>query len=264
MSISSDTQNNAVIKTLFLTDLVDSTKLFERLGDERAAKVSADYDRVARDLLDRFNGREIDKTDGFLLLFDRPIDATRYALAYQSALVELSVRTGVSISGRIGVHLGEVFLRENSREDVARGAKPLEVEGLAKHTVARVASLARGGRRNRLGATPGLAGSRPVRVQGNRRAPRHLRSRGRRRRTAVGAPEHGEGTACGDRGRRVDSGLAACHGTGHSAARQLAWPTSSAKVVSERSGWPRTRTPASNACSSSVSRPIVCAPCAGK
>ena len=144
MSISSDTPNNAVIKTLFLTDLVDSTRLFERLGDERAAEVSADYDRVARDLLDRFNGREIDKTDGFLLLFDRPIDATRYALAYQSDLVELSERTGVPISGRVGIHLGEVFLRENSPEDVARGAKPLEVEGLAKHTVARVASLARG------------------------------------------------------------------------------------------------------------------------
>ena len=145
MSISSDTPNNAVVKTLFLTDLVDSTKLFERLGDERAAKVSADYDRVARSLLDRFHGREIDKTDGFLLLFDRPIDATRYALAYQSDLDELSERTGVPISGRVGIHLGEVFLRENSPEDVARGAKPLEVEGLAKHTVARVASLARGG-----------------------------------------------------------------------------------------------------------------------
>ena len=145
MSTSSEVPNTAVIKTLLLTDLVDSTRLFERLGDERAAEVSAEYDRVARDLLDRFHGREIDKTDGFLLLFDRPIDATRYALAYQSALVELSERIGVPIAGRVGIHLGEIFLRENSPEDVARGAKPLEVEGLAKHTVARVASLARGG-----------------------------------------------------------------------------------------------------------------------
>ena len=145
MSTSSEAPTTAVIKTLLLTDLVDSTRLFERLGDERAAEVSADYDRVARDLLDRFHGREIDKTDGFLLLFDRPIDAARYALAYQSALVELSERKSVPISGRVGIHLGEIFLRENSAEDVARGAKPLEVEGLAKHTAARVASLARGG-----------------------------------------------------------------------------------------------------------------------
>ncbi len=187
MSISGDGPDNAVIKTLFLTDLVDSTRLFERLGDERADEVSADYDRVARDLLDRFHGREIDKTDGFLLLFDRPIDATRYALAYQSDLVELSERTGVSISGRVGIHLGEIFLRENSPEDIARGAKALEVDGLAKHTVARVASLARGGqtlltqgafdlaRRAAVGET---VSERPLgwlahgpRVQGNRRAP---------------------------------------------------------------------------------------------
>lgn len=145
MSISKDTPSTAVIKTLLLTDLVDSTKLFERVGDVRATEVSADYDRVARDLLDRFNGREIDKTDGFLLLFDRPIDATRYALAYQSDLVKLRERTNAPISGRMEIHLGEVFLRENSPEDVARGAKALEVDGLAKHTVARVASLARGG-----------------------------------------------------------------------------------------------------------------------
>jgi predicted ATPase len=36
-------------------------------------------------------------------------------------------------------------LRENSAQDVAQGAKPLEVEGLAKPTAARVMSLARGG-----------------------------------------------------------------------------------------------------------------------
>ena len=37
------------------------------------------------------------------------------------------------------------MLRENSPDDVARGAKPLEVDGLAKPTAARVMSLARGG-----------------------------------------------------------------------------------------------------------------------
>ena len=38
-----------------------------------------------------------------------------------------------------------VTLRENAPEDVARGAKPVEVEGLAKPLAARVMSLARGG-----------------------------------------------------------------------------------------------------------------------
>ena len=41
--------------------------------------------------------------------------------------------------------MGPVLLRENLPEDVARGAKPLEVDGLAKPTAARVMALARGG-----------------------------------------------------------------------------------------------------------------------
>src|SRR5258706_12676481 len=43
------------------------------------------------------------------------------------------------------MHVGTVILRENSRSDVARGAKPLEVEGAAKAVAARVMSIANGG-----------------------------------------------------------------------------------------------------------------------
>ena len=45
----------------------------------------------------------------------------------------------------MGVHRGEVLLRKNHPDDVALGAKPLEVEGVAKPTAARVMSVARGG-----------------------------------------------------------------------------------------------------------------------
>src|SRR6185295_5077145 len=68
----------------------------------------ARHDRAARDLLAAYHGREIDKSDGFLLLFERPIEAVRFAIAYR--------------------------------------ARPLEVEGLAKAIAARVMSLAGGGR----------------------------------------------------------------------------------------------------------------------
>ena len=43
---------------------------------------------------------------------------------------------------RTGIHLGEVILRRKPAEHVARGAKPVEVEGLAKPTAARIMSLA--------------------------------------------------------------------------------------------------------------------------
>jgi class 3 adenylate cyclase len=96
--------------------------------------------------LSSFNGREIDKSDRFLLLFERPIEAVRFAIAYQARLRELGAEFDSAIAWRVGIHLGEVVLRENSPADVARGAKPLEVEGLAKAIAARVMSLAGSGR----------------------------------------------------------------------------------------------------------------------
>ena len=138
--------SSPAIHTLLLCDLVASTQLVERLGDATAADLLARHDRFARDLLATFNGREIDKSDGFLLLFERPIEAVRFALAYQARLRELGAAFDSAMVSRVGIHLGEVVLRENTSEDVARGAKPVEVEGLAKAIAARVMSLAGNGR----------------------------------------------------------------------------------------------------------------------
>jgi serine/threonine-protein kinase len=133
-----------VLRSLLLTDLVDSTKLVEEQGDRKAAEIGARHDRFARDLLAQHGGLEIDKTDGFLFIFERPIDAVRYALAYHDALDQLSREIAVPLKARAGIHTGEVVLHENAPDDVARGAKPIEVEGLAKPVAARVMSLAQG------------------------------------------------------------------------------------------------------------------------
>ena len=129
------------LRALLLTDVVDSTKLSEAIGDKAMAEVWTAHDRAARDLLPQWRGREIDKTDGMLLMFDTAADAVNYVQHYHSALATMAV----PLKARAGLHVGPVILRENSAEDVARGAKPLEVDGLAKPTAARVMSLARGG-----------------------------------------------------------------------------------------------------------------------
>ena len=129
------------IRTLLLTDVVDSTRLSESIGDSAVGELWVAHDRAARDLLQTHGGREIDKTDGMLLLFEAAGDAVAYALAYHRAVAALPV----ALSARAGLHVGPVLLRENSAADIARGAKPLEVDGLAKPTAARVMSLARGG-----------------------------------------------------------------------------------------------------------------------
>jgi predicted ATPase/class 3 adenylate cyclase len=121
---------------------VDSTRLTAQLGDGEMAALWTLHDRTARDLAQRWNGREIDKTDGMLLLFESVADAAGYSAAYHEALRLLPSAP----IARAGLHLGDVILRQNGPADIARGAKPLEVEGIAKSVAARVMALAAGGR----------------------------------------------------------------------------------------------------------------------
>jgi len=137
--------NQVVVRTLLLTDVVDSTRLTRELGDERTAEVFARIDRLARDLLVEHGGQEIDKTDGFLHLFERAIDAVRYAVALHAGMESLSAEIGTEVAMRAGIHTGEVVLRENTASDISLGAKPVELDGLAKPLAARIMALGGGG-----------------------------------------------------------------------------------------------------------------------
>jgi serine/threonine-protein kinase len=142
--VTNATDEHVRLITLLASDLVGSTGFIERLGDERAAGLFRRHDRLARDLMAAHGGREIDKTDGFLSTFSRPTDSVAYAIALHDALAELSKECGETLEARVGIHVGEVVLRESDPADVARGAKPVDVEGLAKPLVTRIMSLAAG------------------------------------------------------------------------------------------------------------------------
>lgn len=126
---------------LLLTDAVDSTRISEALGDAAMDVAWAAHDRTARDLLVAWSGREIDKSDGMLLLFERSADALGYALALHRALAE----QGSPLRVRAGIHCGEVALHANPRESVERGAKPLEIRGIAVAVTARIMHIAGAG-----------------------------------------------------------------------------------------------------------------------
>ncbi|MEO5561588.1 MAG: putative peptide modification system cyclase [Dokdonella sp.] len=132
----------SVLRTLVLCDLVDSTALVERLGDQKAAELFRKHDRLARALVQQHGGKEIDKTDGFLLMFDRPIQAVAFALAYQRDIAAMNGRETTKLATRFGIHVGDVVVWDNAAEDVKRGAKPTEVEGLVKPIAARLMQLA--------------------------------------------------------------------------------------------------------------------------
>ena len=141
----SEESNKTQIKTLLLTEFLTGQLLVENLGDREGMAVLRRHDRQARQLLVEYEGREIDKGEGFLLLFDRPIDALGYALEYHENLASLSLDFGFDLLARVGLHLGEVVLHRNARAEVARGAKILEVEGPAKSVVFELLGLAEGG-----------------------------------------------------------------------------------------------------------------------
>lgn len=125
---------------LVLIDIVDSTKFMERVGDVRASQAMRVYDRIFRGLLVKYEGLEIDKTDGALLLFETMKDALNYTTEYHKM-----VEKHLGLKSRAGIHCGYVMMHSNAQVFVSRGAKPIEVDGLQKAVGARIMSLAGGG-----------------------------------------------------------------------------------------------------------------------
>ena len=114
-----------VLATILFTDIVGSTERITTIGDRAWRDLLEQHNRVVRDELARFRGREVDTAgDGFLALFDGPGRAVRCA----RAVVERVQTLGLDI--RAGVHTGEVQL---AGEDVW---------GIAVHIGARVAAMA--------------------------------------------------------------------------------------------------------------------------
>lgn len=133
------------LRTILLTDLCDSTSLVERLGDGPATELFRAHDHLVLQLQQQWRGRLIDRSDGMLLLFERPIDGLGFALDYERGLQVLGQSRKLELRARAGLHVGEVLTWRNSDEAVSVGAKPLEVEGLAKPMAARLMSMARPG-----------------------------------------------------------------------------------------------------------------------
>jgi predicted ATPase/class 3 adenylate cyclase len=127
--------------TLLFTDIEGSTAVNARLGDAAMSALWALHDRGSRDLLQAWRGREVDRSDGLVALFDSPADAAGFAAAYHRMLAALPE----PLRARAGLHTGPLDVRQNPPEDVALGAKPVEAFGIGKAVGARLMALARGG-----------------------------------------------------------------------------------------------------------------------
>jgi class 3 adenylate cyclase len=117
-----------MLATVLFTDIVESTRLASELGDRRWHRMLQQHNRVVREQLTRFRGREVKTTgDGFLASFDGPARAIRAAHAIRAELAE----HGLQI--RAGLHTGEVELIGD------------DLGGIAVHLAARVLAQAQAG-----------------------------------------------------------------------------------------------------------------------
>jgi pimeloyl-ACP methyl ester carboxylesterase len=121
-------QSDRVLATVLLTDMVGSTDLAARLGDQRWRAVLDTHDDIVRTQLEQFRGRLHRATgDGMLASFDGPARGVRCAQALRDLLHE----AGIDI--RSGLHAGEIELRGS------------EIGGIAVHIAARISAEAGAG-----------------------------------------------------------------------------------------------------------------------
>ena len=115
-----------VLATVLFTDIVGSSEKAASLGDRAWRELLERHHALVRRQLARFRGVEVDTAgDGFFASFDGPARAIRCACAIVETVSELGLEV------RAGLHTGEC--------ELANG----KVAGIAVHTGARVASLAK-------------------------------------------------------------------------------------------------------------------------
>jgi class 3 adenylate cyclase len=117
-------------KTFMFTDIVESTRLAEALGEERWQKVLARHDETLRSSFAKHGGEVVKHTgDGFFVAFEDAAGAVQAAIDIQHALAE----QGIAPEVRIGLHTAQAA---NTGADYA---------GTGVNVAERIASLAGGG-----------------------------------------------------------------------------------------------------------------------
>ena len=121
-------------RTFMFTDIVDSTKLVEVLGEEKWRKLLAWHDKGLRELIEAEGGEVIKHTgDGYFAAFQSSAAGLDAAVAIQRALDQ---HEPLAPDVRIGVHAGGAFHKAEDDADYA---------GEGVHMAARIGALASGG-----------------------------------------------------------------------------------------------------------------------
>ena len=128
--------------TILFTDLMGSTALKQQMGDLTGATLIQQHHALVRELLRGFPGGEEIETagDSFLIVFTKPSDAVHFGLLLHATLRALNQGLAAKLEDRIGIHVGEVVIREQDGSPNPKGLTGIQVD-----TCARVMGLAQGG-----------------------------------------------------------------------------------------------------------------------
>ena len=156
-------------RTFLFTDIVDSTRLLETLGDDKWKKLLARHNELVRERIVESGGEVIKQTgDGFFASFENPKAAIEAAVAIQRALDDEIVAPDV----RIGVHTGGAFHTDADATDYG---------GQGVHAAARIGAAAGAGRDPRQPRDARRHRERVPALGAARRGAQGLRAAGRRR-----------------------------------------------------------------------------------
>ena len=112
---SSANERDPGIRTILFTDIVGSTEITQRVGDDAAMAFLDIHDRIVRDALSSLGGREVKHTgDGIMACFVSAAAAARCANRIQRALADnAQANSEVPVKVRIGAAAGEPVENHN-------------------------------------------------------------------------------------------------------------------------------------------------------
>lgn len=122
------TEGGRALATIMFTDIVGSTEILQKLGDDAWRILLEKHDRICFDSIENARGRLVNQTgDGVVAAFDGP----SRGIACAKEIIRRNNELGLEI--RSGLHTGECEIRGK------------ETVGLAVHLAARVVALAGAG-----------------------------------------------------------------------------------------------------------------------
>jgi len=94
---------------VLFTDVVGSTELRQRMGDDAADGLRREHDRVLRDAITAHGGTEVKGLgDGLMVVFDSAAEGVAAAVAMQRGMHRLAQRVQGSLQIRVGLSAGDV------------------------------------------------------------------------------------------------------------------------------------------------------------